>query len=192
MVFSLSSPRRMSTADCENLEVWLICMMAPMVAVEAEMMLENWAGGMPGANGDWFCCRFRKLPMPGGSGFLSAALLRVSVGYSFAAAANFSMEKPLASSGRPGVGVGSKAEGSTSLPRSTFVLLTIRMAPSSRMSISVCVREGYAEVFGFGDEEVPDELFLHLEVSEVLVDVVHGPDFVLLELDEVLHPDDLV
>lgn len=60
------------------------------------------------------------------------------------------------------------------------------------MSISVWVTGTYAQVFRFWNDEVPDELFLHLQMSEVLVDVVHGPDLVLLELDEVLHPDDLV
>jgi hypothetical protein len=60
------------------------------------------------------------------------------------------------------------------------------------MSNSVCLIDAYAQVFGLWDEQIPDELFLHVEVSKVLVDVVHWPDFVLLELDEVLHPDNLI
>ena len=65
----------MSTADCENFDAWLICAKALIAAVEAEMMLANCPGGMPGGSGDCPGCMFRKFPMPGGRGFFSPALL---------------------------------------------------------------------------------------------------------------------
>lgn len=44
---------------------------------------------------------------------------------------------------------------------STLVLFTILMLPSSLMSTSVCLTLVYAQIFGFRDDEVADELFLY-------------------------------
>lgn len=59
--------------------------------------------------------------------------------------------------------VGSKAGGSAILLAlgSTLVLFTILMLPSSLMSTSVCLTLVYAQIFGFRDDEVADELFLY-------------------------------